>query len=250
MTPQTKRTKLSIEPINFFLMIALSITAISATAQKRMIHGYVLDSSTYSPVKNAHITNANTNKNAEITDKGVFSLFAVPNDLIFFTANGYHFRTLRYNMMAQDTIVIYMSSLAHELAGVTVTAKGYTLYQQDSIKRRGEFLSDIGNKRPSVSNANGGAGIGINLDYFSAKEKSKRKAVKLLEEHEKEAYTNYRFSPEIVTEYTGFTGDTLQRFRYLYAPSYDWLRTHTDDEAVLYYINEKVKLFYLRKENH
>ena len=221
-----------------------------AAAQKRMVYGYVLDSATYSPVNNAHITNTNSNKNAEVSKPGIFSLYMAPNDLIFFSANGYHFRAVRYNMMLQDTIIIYLAPLAHELAAVTVTAKGYTQYQQDSIKRRNEFLSDIGNKRPSVSNANAGAGIGLNLDYFSAKEKNKRKGIKLLEEYEKEAYINYRFSPETVMAYTNFTGDTLKQFRYLYTPTYEWLRTHTYEEAILYYINDKVKSFYLRKENH
>ena len=241
-----KCTKHHFKLIVFFLLGAIT----NINAQKRIVVGYVLDSSMYSPVKNVHVTNANTNKNADISDKGIFSLYVSPNDLIFFTADGYHFKTFRYNIMAQDTLVIYLAKLPHELADVTVTAKGYTKYQQDSLKRRSEFLSDIGNKRPSVSGANGGAGIGLNLDFFSAKEKNKRKGVKLLKTHEEEAYINYRFSPEIVTAYTGFTGDTLQQFRYLYMPDYDWLRAHTDDEAIMYYINDKMKLFYLRKENH
>ena len=29
-----------------------------------------------------------------------------------------------------------------------------------------------------------------------------------------------------------------------YYPDYDWLRANTDDEAILYYINDKLKGFY------
>ena len=89
----------------------------------------------------------------------------------------------------------------------------------------------------------------VNLDYFSKFQKSKRRAYKLEDEHEKDAYVNYRFSRETVHEYTGFTGDTLQQFINLYRPDYNWLRKNTSDEDVIYYIYDHVKLFYMRKEN-
>jgi len=236
--------------VKYFLPLLL-FTAISlfATAQKRTsVHGYVLDSLNYSPIADAQVTNTNTNKRTTTNEKGIFSLAVGINDVLFVTATGYHFDTLRYNILLRDTLVMYMSSLAHVLPGVTVTAPGYSKYQSDSIRRQQEFLADMGApKQPVASNANSGAGVGINLDFLSKKEKNKRKAYKTFNEHEKDAYVNYRFSPEIVSDYTGLKGDTLTHFMELYTPDYDWLRQHTENEDIFYYLNDKLKLFYKRE---
>jgi hypothetical protein len=52
-----------------------------------------------------------------------------------------------------------------------------------------------------------------------------------------------------VGTYTGLKGDSLNTFINKYSPDYDWLRKHTSDEDVFYYINDKLKDFYKRKEN-
>src|SRR3954451_670431 len=70
-----------------------------ATAQKRaMIHGYLLDSIKYSPIKNGTVLNTNSNKSVKTNDKGIFSIPVAVNDVLYFTGDNYHFDTLRYNM--------------------------------------------------------------------------------------------------------------------------------------------------------
>lgn len=236
----------------FRLFMVLSFTTcfvLAGQAQKRNLQGYVLDSINYSPLLKAHIVNTRTNKTAEVGAKGSFSIFVAPNDIIFFTADNYHFKQVKYTTLVPDTFFVYLAPLPHELAAVVVSAVGYTRYQQDSMKRRRDFLQDMGTpKAPAATNANSGAGIGINLNYFSKDEKRKRRAYELEAQHEKDAYVKYRFSEEIVTYYTGFTGDTLKKFMLQYTPDYNWLRTHTGDEDILYYINDKMRVF-LGKKN-
>lgn len=219
---------------------------ISSNAQKIKLFGYVLDSSTYSPVNNAAVTNVNTNKKINTNERGQFQLVASPGDRLFVSVEGYHFQHLKFSMIMQDTIVIYLAQLPHVLPGVTVTTTGYTKYQHDSVRRRQEFADDmIAKKYPLLKQNNtNSAGLTFNLDYFSSREKSKRREVKAFDEREKDAYVNFRFSPDLVKSYTGFTGDTLNKFRMRYYPDYDWLRANTDDEAILYYINDKLKGFY------
>ena len=126
-------------------MIAISF---SATAQKRiMVQGYLLDSSKYSPIKNGTVLNTNSNRSVTTNEKGIFSIPVAINDVLYFTADGYHFDTLRYKMMMRDTIVVYMQLLAHVLPGVTVRAQGYTKYQLDSIQRREDFLTIAGGEK-------------------------------------------------------------------------------------------------------
>jgi len=238
--------KQSIIVIRASLLLWFLVASIFATAQRRAtVHGYVLDSISYSPIANASVTNTNTNKSTTTNERGIFSLPVGINDVLFVTATGYHFDTLRYNILLRDTLVMYMSTLAHVLPGVTVTAAGYSKYQLDSIHRQQDFLSNIGApKQPVASNANSGAGMGISLDFLSKKEKNKRKAYKTFDEQEKQAYINYRFSPQIVSDYTSLKGDNLTHFMQLYTPDYDWLRQHTENEDIFYYLNDKLKLFY------
>lgn len=233
------------------ILLLFIIVSISASAQKRTrIAGYVLDSIKYSPVKDAVVLNTNSNRTATTNDKGIFILQVAPGDILYVTADGYHFNTLRYTMLMRDTVYMYMNTLAHVLPGVTVTAKGYTKYQLDSMQRRNDFLIAAGgDKKPIASNAASGAGIGFDLDQLlSKKEKNKRKAFKQFDAHEKDMYINSRFSPEIVHDYTGLSGDTLTRFMRLYTPSYDWLRAHTANEDIFYYLNDKLQDFYKRKD--
>jgi hypothetical protein len=151
--------------------------------------------------------------------------------------------------MMEKTLFVRMSLLPHELPGVTVTTT-YSKYQSDSIKRLEDFKKDmVSPKYSTIENNKSGAGAVINLDRFSSKEKNKKRAEKLFEQHEKDAYVRYRFSPELVGAYTGLHGDSLNTFIYKYWPDYDWLRRHTSDEDVFYYINEKLKDYYKRKGN-
>jgi hypothetical protein len=232
-------------------ILLLIIISIPASAQKRIpVHGYLLDSNNYSPIKNGTVLNTNSNRSVTTNDKGIFSIPVSINDVLYFTADGYHFDTFRYNMMMRDTIVVYMQQLANVLPGVTVRTQGYTKYQLDSIHRREDFLAIAGGeKKPVASTATSGAGLGIDLDYLlSKKARVKRKAYKQFDEHEEEMYINSRFSPKIVHDYTGLTGDTLAHFMRLYTPSYEWLRDHSDNEDIFYYLNDKLRAFYKRRD--
>lgn len=213
-------------------------------AQKKLVKGYIYDSATHAPMTNAIITNENTHRVVFTNSEGFFSITASRNDIIFFDAFNFKFDTLIVTRTMPDTLAIYMRPEPATLPGVTVTAKGYTQYQIDSLHRRISFIDDTGIKKPEVSTANSGAGIGINLDaIFDSKDRQRRKAYKYFEQYERQAYIDYRFSPAIVMQYTGFKGDTLAIFMRKYTPSYHWLRTHATNEDVLYYINDKLKLF-------
>ena len=231
------------------LVIAACLLPALVHAQKRTVVGYVLDSTGYFPLNKATVTNVLTNKTVQANNRGQFQVTASPGDLLYITAEGYHFRRLEYSML-QDTLYVYLGKLPKELPGVTVYAAGYTIYQQDSIRRLQEFNEKmISPAYTPVSKANSqGAGVGINLDYMSKREKSKRKAKKLFEEQEKAAYVNFRYSPELVGAYTGLKGDSLQQFRMKYLPSYEWLRSHTTDEDVMYFINDQLKRYYIDKK--
>jgi hypothetical protein len=232
----------------YSLLFVLFISVV-ALSQKKTITGVITDSSTNAPLANVEVRNLTANKKTKTDNLGKFSLQANVNDILFFTKDGYHFQNFNYSVMMQQTLFVRMSKLPHELPGVTVTTT-YSKYQSDSIKRRESLDSRlVSPKYSTIENNKSGAGAVINLDRYTAKEKSKRQAEKHFAEQEKDAYVRYRFSPELVGAYTGLKGDSLNNFINKYWPDYDWLRSHTSDEDVFYYINDKLKDYYRRKEN-
>lgn len=228
------------------LIAAVVMTSFVANAQRNTVWGYLRDSVTNEPIALASVTNLNTGKIVMTGNNGRFRIEAANSHILSFAAVGYHFDTITYagKNLLKDTFAVFLSPLARDLGNVTVTARGYNRYQLDSMERRKEFLQGtVDYKIPTVSSGNSGAGIGLNLDRFSRHEKNKRKAHDFFEANEKEAYVNYRFPASLVTQYTGLKDEALQNFMQQYRPSAKWLRSHPTDEDILYYINEKLKLY-------
>ncbi|WP_439516498.1 hypothetical protein [Sediminibacterium sp.] len=165
------------------------------------------DSVTNAPIVLASVRNISTNTTTMTGNDGKFSIQAAENHILSFAAVGYFFDTLQYanSYLLQDTLFPVLSPLVRDLGNVTVTSRGLSQYQQDSIERRKDFLQDIVNYTiPTVSQANSGAGIALNIDRFSRHERNKRKALQFYETNEKEAYINYRFNTALVISLTRF----------------------------------------------
>lgn len=226
----------------FYILLVFSILLSAGVgAQRKVINGYLLDSLNHYPVA-GKVTNA-TNKRSVTTDaNGFFKLEAGPNDFIFAVAPVYKYDTVSYNMLFRDTITLFLAPGANVLPNVIVTSK-YTRYQMDSIQRRAEFEQDRGTVINAIDKSHGpGFGVNVNLDrFFKKKYRDKKDEEKVFNRLEKNAYVNYRFSPQLVSMYTGLKGDSLQTFILRNSPSYEWMRQHTTNEDVLYYINDKLK---------
>jgi hypothetical protein len=177
------------------------------------------------------------------TDRnGFFRLQVAPNDFIYAAATAYHYDTLRYSLLFGDTVTIFLSPSGTILPNVTVTSQ-YTKYQLDSMERKGAFEENRGHVLNAVSRPNSNNfGLGINLDrFFKKKYKGKKRVERTFKNTEERAYIDYRFSPKLVSSYTGLKGDSLRMFFYRYSPGYQWLRQHPTNDEVLFYINEKLK---------
>lgn len=231
----------------YILAVLVLAFTFSANAQKRkFVYGYLKDSVTNTAIVLASVRNISTNTTVMTNNAGRFAIEVGENHILSFAAVGYFFDTLRYNNInaLQDTLYPFLVPLARDLGNVTVTARGMSRYQLDSMERRKDFLQDIVNYTiPTVSQANSGAGIALNLDRFSRHEKNKRRAMQFYETNEKEAYINYRFNTALVQSLTGFRDEKLHLFSQRHRPSYEWLRKHTTEEDIQYYINEQLKIF-------
>jgi uncharacterized protein YxeA len=220
---------------------------IQLSAQKnKVVIGYLRDSVSHAPIVLGSVSNNNTHETVMSGNTGRFKIHIKENEVLSYAAVGYHFDTIQFvhKLALQDSIEIFASPLSHDLGNVTVTAKGMSAYQMDSLERRNDLLHDmVSYKKPTFALSNTGAGLGISIDRFSKHEKSKRRALDFFEAHEREEYINYRYSSKLVEESTGFKDEVLQNFMQQSRPSYDWLRANTSSEDIRYYINDQLKKF-------
>ncbi|MDE3143562.1 MAG: carboxypeptidase-like regulatory domain-containing protein, partial [Bacteroidota bacterium] len=225
--------------ILFFSVFCLAAFA-SYSQSNQVIKGTLKDSITHQPLPFASITNMNTHQTVLSDKNGYFKISISLNHLLSVASVGYNFDTLLMNEKntQADTLHIFLSPLTRSLAEVTVYGKiKLSAYQLDSIKRRKDFFETMGEHTlPVFSNANSGAGIGLNLDHFYNREKRKRKTISLFDLIEQEQYINYRFTPVFIAKYTSLSNDSLETFMQQYRPSYYWLRKHTEEDDIIYYI--------------
>ncbi|HEY1114655.1 MAG TPA: hypothetical protein VGE66_13880 [Chitinophagaceae bacterium] len=233
------------QSLNLLLVLLLFC---GTTVQAQMINGFLRDSITHYPISGGTITNATSGRSIKTDNRGFFRLRVEPNDRLYAVANAYRFDTLTYTTLFSDTVIIYLAPTGAVLPTVTVTAE-YNRYQLDSIARRKAFEAARGPVMPTVaSTPSTGFGLSINMDKFWSKEaKRKRQLDRTYHQAEEEAYVYYRYSPEVVAYYTGLKGDELKAFMQRYTPSYEWLRQHPYNEDVMYYLNDKIKLYKARR---
>ena len=165
---------------SFALLFSCSLYA----QPTRVIWGYLKDSASGEPIVMASVKNNQSKQTVLTNSKGRFSLTVSPSQLISFSAVGYHFDTIYYSntYLLQDTLLLHLTSLLTSLETVTVTARGMSRYQLDSIQRHRDFFQSMGSTPlPTISGANYGAGVALNIDRFSKREKKKRKAMRHLQ---------------------------------------------------------------------
>lgn len=229
-------------PKAFYLLLVFALGSAHLHAQVKTLNGYLLDSTTHFPIKGGTLTNATTGKRVTTDERGFFRIELSPNQVIYAMAKDYRFDTLTHSSLLADTVMIYLSPSGAVLPTVTVTAQ-YNKYQLDSIRRKDAF--DEHRKRllrTVASSPSPGFGLTINLDRFFKKKYTQRKRQeRTFRKTEEALYVHYRFSPELVAHYTGLRGEELRTFMLRYTPSYTWLRQHPSNEAVMYYLNEKIK---------
>ncbi|MEI6948939.1 hypothetical protein V9K67_17255 [Paraflavisolibacter sp. H34] len=229
----------SLKPCILLLLLCCFVGTINA--QRNILSGYLVDSLTQLPITGGTLHNAQTGQKVRTGLDGYFRLGVKPDDLIYALAPNYHFDTLHYSVLFQDTVKIHLAPSEKMLEGVTVSA--YRQYQMDSLQRRAAFEEARGSSPSLVKHDPSlGFGVALNLDrVFKKKSKNKVRAEKSFNRMEEEAYIDFRCPPQMVTLYTGLKGEPLAEFMNRYRPSYDWLREHTTREQMIAYLNESMK---------
>ncbi|MEO8720676.1 MAG: hypothetical protein ABI297_07005 [Ginsengibacter sp.] len=116
-------------------------------------------------------------------------------------------------------------------------------YYKDSMENRDNYYKIFGDERPGIhSTYDPGGAAGLDLDaligMFQFRKNKQQLAFRnrLLEE-EQEHYIDYRFSSKTITRITGLKGDSLERYKKLYRPDYNFVVQTTLTQFYEYILN-------------
>lgn len=151
--------------------LALLLLNLSASGQKTL-KGIVVDSITLSGIPNVSVRILGAGYGTITNGNGVFSLRVKPTDTLAFSSVGY-VRTVEPVPQDDGVMFIRMSQDVIVLKEVTVFGRPEAEKKElPSLKLRSKAVP-WGGAMP------GGGGAGVNLDFFSKREREKRKLEKL-----------------------------------------------------------------------
>jgi hypothetical protein len=186
-----------------------------------------------------------TRKRFDISDMGGnFRVIADQGDTVLFSSAGYKPDTVIVSAyMLTESYDIYMEPHAVYLAPVVVGS--LSNYQMDSLERWKDYtwLAPKGKIKLMDRERHGdGVGISFSPQFRTDEDKQKERLRKRLEQDEQEFYIDFRFSKEYVARLTRFQGDSLQQFLKIYRPSYNFCRSATSVDMLLY-VNDSMRKY-------
>ncbi|KYP13295.1 MAG: hypothetical protein A1D16_06565 [Flavihumibacter sp. CACIAM 22H1] len=217
---------------------------------QQQISGTVFDANTDSLLQDVFVLNLNTQQSTVVSKNGRYSIPAAEGNRLVFTAIGYAPDTLKVEF--HMFVTGYDISLKQRYSLLKTIVVSDRDYQADSLERREAYRHLLDKPLPGITGKNTPqSGFGIVLSpasFFSSKAKQQRELKKRLLYNEEMEYVDFRFSTSFVQKYTGLHGDSLQTFMLRFRPSYEFCR-QSNQEDMINYINEKLKIYQRRKEN-
>jgi hypothetical protein len=181
-------------------------------------------------------------------EQGNYRIEAQVGDSVIFSFVGFRADTFRITsamLAAKFPVLMDLRPVSLE----TVTVRGLSNYQMDSLERR-QIYDWIYQQEPQpvVERQRQGDGVGIELNIIphgSSEVRQRLRLKKRIIKEEEKYYVDFRFSPEFVSHLTHLQGDSLAQFMSRYRPTYEYCRTAVGPD-MLVYVNDSFKDF--RKE--
>lgn len=224
--------------IYIFLGIILFGSTLSA---QQSVTGKIYSSVNDSVIVGASVQNKKSNRVNGTDNSGKFSIAATEGDSLIFSATGFE----------PDTVVVQFHMLLVPM-DITLDLRVISLenvevrsdYSADSLARR-NFYKDIYTQKGITGGNRPADGVGISISpisYFSKAAKQKRELKKRLIRQEREEFIDYSFPEGWVSSLTGLKGDSLKLFMTRYRPTYEFCRTASRADMIIY-VSDKFKEF-------
>jgi len=181
--------------VKFFLVILISATICFSAVAQKTLKGIVVDSVTLNALPNVSVKLKGTAYGTITNVNGVFSIKVKETDSLVFSSIGYDRLELPV-YFGEDVMFVRLTQQVIMLREVTITGRPEAARKElPSLKLRSKSLP-WGGAMP-----NGAGGAAVNLDYFSKREREKRKLVKLNAELARtQTYVEVVTNPEVKQE--------------------------------------------------
>lgn len=223
-----------------FSLILLLLCSLAVFSQS-VAEGQVAGSDSL-PLPGVSIKNIRSGVLAVSAGSGHFQITARPGDTLLFTAIGHMPLAIQAGRLPA---VLYLHTQITRLPGVEVRRRSHTA---DSLALREEYhkaftfrwprWNEIGMITP--------VGIGINIHklYKALSFKSNKRSDVFKERlisHEQQKFIDQRFTPALVTRFTGLQGDSLVQFINICRPGYQFAVEASDYDFIRFIVEACAK---------
>lgn len=210
-------------PVRYFVLLSfLSYFCICAKAQT--IRGEVLDMDTKQAIANVLIENVYTSLDVTSNTDGSFNIAATGGQLLEFKMKGYKTARVRIPQgYIPSFFRIIIKKGISDVRDMSVAENSRYDYKADSIRYHDFFKHEL--EFPKMSS------MDMMASPFSALSAKNRAIWQFQEDYavfEREKYVDRTFNADLVTKFTGLTGDSLKYFMRRFRPDYEQLRTMND----------------------
>ncbi|MFD1769247.1 hypothetical protein [Sphingobacterium suaedae] len=213
-------------------------------AQTRFVQGIVFDEEVNQRLGKVFLKNERTKENTFNNARGEFEIGVAAGDQLVASKEGYYSDTLVYS--GQPLLMIYLKRTSIYIPEVKVVARRSP---EDVLKQRQEDfnkaykLADPGSVF-SVGPTGAGLSIGSIFNMLSKEGKNARRLTKLIQLEYEENVIDSKFTPDLVHNLTGLSGEHLKNFMSNYRPTYYFVSVASPYELTAY-IKSKYEIFKL-----
>ena len=200
------------------------------------MRGIIVDGETKQPLYLVNVVNNASSQSTATDERGIYMLPAKNGEVISFSYIGYH---TRQRIATTDSVLrVSMFPLSVNLQEY-ILHPDYTPYQRDSAEMVARYSTELNKKAIKIgfSSANGGGISGLiggPVQRLSKSYKQNKKFKENFQRDQEQKYIDTRYTPQLTTALTGFSGDTLAIFMNAYPMEYKFSRTATDLELKMW----------------
>ncbi len=229
---------------NIFVVFLFSFSSFLAFAQTKTVQGIVFDKDTNQRIGKVFIKNERTKENTFNNVRGEFDMHVTLGDLIVTEKEGFFADTIRYS--GQQVLMVYLKRSSIYIPEVNVVARRSP--EEVLKQRREDFskafkLADPGSVF-SVGPTGAGLSIGSIYNMLSREGKNARRLTNIIQQEYEQNVIDSKFTPDLVSNLTGLSGQKLANFMRNYRPTYYFVSIASPYELSSY-IRSKYEIFKL-----
>lgn len=202
-------------------------------AQAAKMVGIVIDRLSMQPIEEVSIVNVHTGTEVRSDGKGQFSIEVVKGQLVEFRVAGYD--VARVNVKSNNLAAFYNIQLNHNNTVIDdqfLRKDYFTAAKLDSLKRREIYKQALEHYKLT--------GLDIIQHPFDAMSKRNRMIWKFQQNYEyweRDKFIDYVFNDRLIVQLTQLDSDSLELYKKLYRPHYNFIRAMNEYDYYTYIKN-------------